>query len=141
MFLYDIFLIFKRKKMVGYGAEDENFVVELTYNYSVGAYHLGNDFISMNVKSTASLDRAESNPERWNLQTDSNGQKFVLAPGGYKFILEKSEAGDILSKVTLASSDLEKSVNYWSDLLQMKILERSDANVLMSFADDQVPWS
>lgn len=30
--------------MVGYGPEDSHFVVELTYNYGIGAYKLGNDF-------------------------------------------------------------------------------------------------
>ena len=29
--------------MVGYGSEDDHFVVELTYNYSVRDYKLGND--------------------------------------------------------------------------------------------------
>ncbi|KAG7253223.1 hypothetical protein CRUP_027404 [Coryphaenoides rupestris] len=30
--------------MVGFGPEDDHFVAELTYNYGVGEYHLGNDF-------------------------------------------------------------------------------------------------
>lgn len=30
--------------MVGYGAEDDHFVCELTYNYGLGSYALGNDF-------------------------------------------------------------------------------------------------
>lgn len=30
--------------MIGYGPEDNHFVVELTYNYGIGAYQLGNDF-------------------------------------------------------------------------------------------------
>ena len=32
------------KSMVGYGPEDNHFVVELTYNYGLGSYQLGNDF-------------------------------------------------------------------------------------------------
>ena len=32
------------KTMVGYGPEDDHFVVELTYNYAVRDYKLGNDF-------------------------------------------------------------------------------------------------
>ena len=32
------------KSMVGYGPEDDHFVVELTYNYGIGSYRLGNDF-------------------------------------------------------------------------------------------------
>jgi len=30
--------------MIGYGAEDSHFVLELTYNYGIGSYQLGNDF-------------------------------------------------------------------------------------------------
>lgn len=33
------------KTMVGYGAEDDHFVAELTYNYGVGEYRLGSDFL------------------------------------------------------------------------------------------------
>jgi len=32
------------KSMIGYGAEDKHFVLELTYNYGIGSYQLGNDF-------------------------------------------------------------------------------------------------
>lgn len=31
--------------MVGFGPEDDHFVAELTYNYGVGEYRLGNDFL------------------------------------------------------------------------------------------------
>ncbi len=30
--------------MVGYGPEDDHFVLELTYNYGIKHYRLGNDF-------------------------------------------------------------------------------------------------
>jgi hypothetical protein len=30
--------------MAGYGPEDDHFVVELTYNYGIKEYKLGNDF-------------------------------------------------------------------------------------------------
>uniref|UniRef100_H9GMU0 Glyoxalase domain containing 4 n=1 Tax=Anolis carolinensis TaxID=28377 RepID=H9GMU0_ANOCA len=33
------------KTMVGFGPEDSHFVAELTYNYGVGRYRLGNDFL------------------------------------------------------------------------------------------------
>ena len=36
--------------MVGYGPEDDHFVVELTYNYGIKEYKLGNDFqVSLSV--------------------------------------------------------------------------------------------
>ena len=31
--------------MAGYGAEDDHFVMELTYNYGIKEYKLGNDFL------------------------------------------------------------------------------------------------
>ena len=39
------------KTMVGYGPEDSHFVVELTYNYNISSYKLGNDF-QVNVSCT-----------------------------------------------------------------------------------------
>ena len=109
--------------------------------FSVGSYQLGNDFKSLTVKSSEALGRAESNPERWQLQTDpASGQKFVLAPGGFKFILEKSEDVSQLCKVTLASSNLDKSVKYWNELLQMEALERDETKVLLSFGANQVKF-
>ena len=30
--------------MAGYGPEDDHFVVELTYNYGIKEYKIGNDF-------------------------------------------------------------------------------------------------
>ncbi len=36
--------------MIGYGAEDSHFVAELTYNYGVGEYKLGNDFLGVTIK-------------------------------------------------------------------------------------------
>ncbi len=32
------------KSMIGYGPEDYNFVLELTYNYGIKHYTKGNDF-------------------------------------------------------------------------------------------------
>lgn len=105
----------------------------------MGSYQLGNDFKSLTVKSSSALARAESNPDRWQLKTDeATGQKYVLAPGGYKFILEKSDSGDQLSKVSLAASDLDQSIKYWNDLLQMGVQEKADNKVLLSFGADQV---
>lgn len=42
--------------MVGFGPEDDHFVAELTYNYGVGEYQLGNDFL---VGESSSANFAE----------------------------------------------------------------------------------
>lgn len=43
-------------------------------------------------------------------------------------------------KVTLGVSDLQKSVNYWSGLLGMKIYEKDEGKqrALLGYADNQV---
>ena len=41
--------------MIGYGAEDTHFVCELTYNYGIGDYAIGNDFVVTSVIYLAKL--------------------------------------------------------------------------------------
>ncbi len=48
--------------MVGYGAEDTHFVVELTYNYGVKSYQVGNDFLFLRVRSRDCYARADEFP-------------------------------------------------------------------------------
>lgn len=47
---------------------------------------------------------------------------------------------DPVLKVTLAVSDLQKSLNYWSNLLGMKIYEKDEKEqrALLGYADNQV---
>ena len=47
---------------------------------------------------------------------------------------------DPVLKVTLAVSDLQKSLNYWSNLLGMKIYEEDEREqrALLGYADNQV---
>lgn len=47
---------------------------------------------------------------------------------------------DPVLKVTLAVSDLQKSLNYWSHLLGMKIYEKDEEKqrALLGYADNQV---
>ncbi|XP_065709451.1 glyoxalase domain-containing protein 4 [Patagioenas fasciata] len=127
------------KTMVGYGPEDNHFVAELTYNYGVGEYRLGNDFLGITLVSS----RAVSNAKKlgWPLKEVTTGIFEAEAPGGYKFYLEDKEQlkQDPVLKVTLGVSDLQKSVNYWSGLLGMKIYEKDEAKqrALLGYADNQ----
>ncbi|XP_046549316.1 glyoxalase domain-containing protein 4-like [Haliotis rubra] len=123
------------KSMVGYGPEDNHFVVELTYNYGVGSYKVGNDFRGLTVSSAAILDRARKN--NYPISTE-DGQIFLLAPDGYKFnIISEDVQGDPVSKVTLASSDLQKSVDFWSKLAGMKVYSQTETTAVLGFGDNQ----
>lgn len=120
--------------MVGYGPEDTHFVVELTYNYSVKSYEKGNDFIGITVRSKEALERAKE--QNWPILPGN----VLEAPGGYKFfILDEKQPTDTdpVVKVTLASSNLQKTIDYWNGLLGLRIFEKTEKNVLFGFNDNE----
>lgn len=127
------------KTMVGYGPEDNHFVAELTYNYGIGEYRLGNDFLGITLVSSQAVSNAKK--MGWPLKEVTAGVFETEAPGGYKFYLEDKEQKkkDPVLKVTLGVSDLHKSVNYWSHLLGMKIYEKDEEKqrALLGYADNQ----
>nr|XP_041575917.1 glyoxalase domain-containing protein 4 isoform X1 [Taeniopygia guttata] len=127
------------KTMVGYGPEDNHFVAELTYNYGIGEYRLGNDFLGITLVSSQAVSNAKK--MGWPLKEVTSGVFEAEAPGGYKFYLEDKEQPkqDPVWKVTLGVSNLQKSVSYWSGLLGMKIYEKDEGNqrALLGYADNQ----
>ncbi|XP_045785872.1 glyoxalase domain-containing protein 4 isoform X2 [Maniola jurtina] len=123
--------------MIGYGPEDTHFVVELTYNYGITHYEQGNDFLGLTIQSSESLKRAAA--MNWPIK-EQNSLKYVEAPGGYKFyIIDKPQPvdKDPVVKVSLASSNLARSIAYWNGLLTLKIFEKTDKSVLLGFSEDQ----
>ncbi|XP_043574145.1 glyoxalase domain-containing protein 4 [Chiloscyllium plagiosum] len=127
------------KTMMGYGPEDSHFVSELTYNYGIGGYRKGNDFLGITIQSSEAVSNAKK--QGWALTEDKDGVFVTEDPGGFKFILVNKEQpkADPVLKVTLAVSDLQRSIDYWSNLLGMKVYEKDDAKkqVLLGYADDQ----
>ncbi|RZF35509.1 hypothetical protein LSTR_LSTR010200 [Laodelphax striatellus] len=125
------------KTMIGYGPEDSHFVLELTYNYNVNSYILGNDFQGITIKSKEALERAKAS--NWEIEND-NGVNVLKAPGGYKFfVVDESQPSnkDPVEKVTLASSNLSNTIKYWNGILGMKIVSQRDKSVLLSFGENQ----
>lgn len=68
--------------MIGYGPEDTHFVIELTYNYGIKNYEVGNDFQGITIRSKNVIERAKKN--NWPI-TEENGVSVLQAPGGYKY--------------------------------------------------------
>ncbi|XP_077579126.1 glyoxalase domain-containing protein 4 [Stigmatopora nigra] len=128
------------KTMIGFGSEDDHFVAELTYNYGVADYQLGNDFLGLTLRSS----RAISNAHRlgWRITSVGENLYLILAPGGYRFYLVDEDEPlltDPVQKVCLGVSDLLKSTHYWSALLGMKVMEKNEdkKTVLLGFGDSQ----
>ncbi|KAF7989990.1 hypothetical protein HCN44_008664 [Aphidius gifuensis] len=125
------------KTMIGYGPEDSHFVIELTYNYGIKSYELGNDFQGITIRSSDVIERAKKN--NWPISYD-NDIAVLQAPGGYKYYVinqPQSDNKDPVEKVTLSSSNLDKSIAYWKDLLAMKVYDQNDSKVVLGYGDNQ----
>ncbi|XP_017771030.1 PREDICTED: glyoxalase domain-containing protein 4 [Nicrophorus vespilloides] len=120
------------KTMIGYGPEDNHFVVELTYNYPIKSYETGNDFIGIAVRSREALVRAKQ--LNWPILPGN----VLEAPGGYKFfIIDELQPTDKdpVEKVILASSNLQRSLDYWNNLLGLKVFEQSERSAVLGFKE------
>ena len=111
------------KTMVGYGPEDDHFVVELTYNYGIDKYKLGNDFQGITIASTGIAQQAKASG---HAVEETNGIIRLEAPDGYPIFVDANKeaaAGteeDPVQSVAIACSSLEASLAFWRDLLGMK---------------------
>ncbi|XP_047017107.1 glyoxalase domain-containing protein 4 isoform X1 [Ictalurus punctatus] len=92
---------------------------------------------------TIQSSQAVSNAKKigWPLTEVGEALYLTEAPGGYRFyLLDKDQPDcDPVQKITLAVSDLQRSVHYWSSLLGMKMMEKCEEkkSVLMGFSDSQ----
>uniref|UniRef100_A0A6P7FX40 Glyoxalase domain-containing protein 4 n=1 Tax=Diabrotica virgifera virgifera TaxID=50390 RepID=A0A6P7FX40_DIAVI len=122
------------KTMVGYGEEDNHFVIELTYNYGITNYKKGNDFEKITIKSNEALERAKE--QNWPVE---NGN-ILVAPGGYRFqIVDEPQPSDRdpMDSVTLNVSNLKKSIEYWNGILGLKIFKTNDKSALLGFKENE----
>jgi len=125
------------KTMVGYGPEDSHFVVELTYNYDISGYKLGNDFQGITIQSREALDRAR---EAGYTRFEENGRTSVYAPGGYKFYIvdaPQPQDKDPVVGVAVGVSQLAASLDYWTRLLGMEKVEEAPGSATVTYGDNQ----
>lgn len=110
------------KTMIGYGPEDDNFVLELTYNYTIGSYNLGNDLRYIKIGMEQSLYDQVIQYEGVNKTI----QPITLkSPDGYQFQLVTSKQNHI-QEICLSSTNLKNSLTYWVDLLGMHQVDGSN---------------
>uniref|UniRef100_A0A1L8E1U6 Putative glyoxalase n=1 Tax=Nyssomyia neivai TaxID=330878 RepID=A0A1L8E1U6_9DIPT len=124
------------KTMIGYGPESDFFVVELTYNYGVKSYELGNDFGGMTISDKEILSRAQN----LNYTIGKDGERDVLlSPDGYKFFIDSEDSAttDKVSKVTLHCTNLKRSLDYWNGVLEMGIVSQGDKEAVLTYGSTQ----
>ena len=110
--------------------------MELTYNYGIGEYELGNAFRGITIKSSEAIKRAkeaglaaEKGPEE--------GSVTIKSPDGYPFLLldetQPMDGSDPVQKVSVSVSDVKKSTGYWSNLLGMAIVKDGENGVSLRY--------
>jgi len=113
--------------MVGYGPEDDHFVAELTYNYSVRDYERGNSHIATLINSKELFEKFKNE--------SSSDHVTISSPSGYNFrIFNRDGKPGAGGGVLLASSDLEKTKRFWTNVAQLSVAENCDKSVSFNYS-------
>jgi len=74
--------------MIGYGEEDDNYVLELTYNYGIKTYRHGNEFPGITLVSPEAISRIG----KYNYPSMLvDGYQVITSPCGYTFRIKCDE--------------------------------------------------
>ncbi|KAJ1377574.1 Vicinal oxygen chelate [Sesbania bispinosa] len=120
---------------LGYGPEDSNFTVELTYNYGMDNYGIGTGFghfgiVAEDVAKTVDLIKAKGGKvtrEAGPVKGDTTVTASIEDPDGYKFeLLEGRLTPEPLCQVMLRVGDLDRAVAFYQKALGMKLLSKRD---------------
>uniref|UniRef100_A0A0N5B2E8 Glyoxalase domain-containing protein 4 n=1 Tax=Strongyloides papillosus TaxID=174720 RepID=A0A0N5B2E8_STREA len=120
------------KTMIGYGDEKDHFVLELTYNYTVGGYKKGNDFGGIFIKSDDVFNRLKD-------EVKGNEKEVHLKdPDGYDFFISPGSEKTPIYQVAINVKDMEDSIKFWRELIGMKELAKDNAgDVILAFGNEQ----
>jgi len=137
---------------LGYGPEETNFAIELTYNYGVDKYKIGTGFGHIgiavdNVVKVVDLINAKGGKlirKVGSVNGDNSITACIEDPNGYPFeILEKkTPSPEPLRQVMLRVGDLDRSTKYYENAFGMKLLQRQDypdykyTTATMSYGDE-----
>lgn len=120
---------------LGFGPEETNFVVELTYNYGVDSYKLGTGFghfgIAVeDVYKAVDLIKAKGGKVTREPGPVKGGKTviaFVEDPDGYKFeLIERGPTPEPLCQVMLRVGDLDRAINFYEKAFGMELLRKRD---------------
>ena len=123
------------KTMVGYGAEDENYALELTYNYGVEKYERGEGLQRFIIRiphggAAQALARAES------LGYGSH-DGVVTGPDGYRYELLGEDSSDgrpePFEMIVLRASDPSALADWYASTLGMRVVAHDHEAVTMTF--------
>lgn len=120
---------------LGFGPEDTNFALELTYNYGIDKYDIGEGFghfaianedvykLADNIKSKGGKITREPGP----VKGGSTVIAFAQDPDGYLFeLIQRGPTPEPLCQVMLRVGDLERSIKFYEKALGMSLLRKKD---------------
>ncbi|CAI9755687.1 unnamed protein product [Fraxinus pennsylvanica] len=120
---------------LGYGPEDSNFTVELTYNYGVDKYDIGTGFGHFGIAVEDVAKRVELIKTKVGKVTREPGPvkggstviAFVEDPDGYKFeLIERRPTREPLCQVMLRVGDLDRAIDFYRKGFGMELLRKRD---------------
>ncbi|CAK8568860.1 unnamed protein product [Lathyrus sativus] len=120
---------------LGYGPEDSNFTVELTYNYGVDKYDIGTGFghfgvVAQDVAKTVDIVKEKGGKvtrEPGRVKGGSIVTASVEDPSGYRFeLLERRLTREPLCQVMLRVGDLDRVIAFYEKAVGMKLLRKID---------------
>ncbi|XLT45433.1 hypothetical protein HN873_038037 [Arachis hypogaea] len=97
---------------LGYGPEDSNFTVELTYNYGVDKYDIGNEFGHLGVVVEDAAKVVDL--------IKAKGGKVIKEPGPVK------GGSTVTSFIQDPDGDLDHAIVFYQKAIGMKLLHRKD---------------
>lgn len=119
------------KTIASYGDEHSYFSFELNYNYDVKGYTYGNDFSSITIHNRQAVANAKKYFDQAKIKSD-NESLIISSPDGHRVILIDKDVEnnqDPVKCLSLNVSDLNKSIDYYTRLLNMNIdEEQKDKN-------------
>ncbi|KAJ0568787.1 putative lactoylglutathione lyase [Helianthus annuus] len=120
---------------LGFGPEESNFAVELTYNYGVDKYDIGTGFGHFAIATTDVYKLAEDIKAKGGTITREPGPvkggtsviAFAKDPDGYLFeLIERPSTPEPLCQVMLRVGDLDRSIKFYERALGMKLCRKID---------------
>ncbi|KAJ7946300.1 Lactoylglutathione lyase [Quillaja saponaria] len=120
---------------LGFGPEETNFVVELTYNYGVTSYDIGTGFGHFGIATPDVYKLVEDirakggniTREPGPVQGGSAVIAFVKDPDGYTFaLIQRGATRDPFSQVMLRVGDLDRAIKFYEKALGLRLLKKVD---------------
>ncbi|ODM96154.1 Glyoxalase domain-containing protein 4 [Orchesella cincta] len=122
------------KTMLGYGPEDNHFVLELTYNYGIGSYRKSNelrsiDILKKDLKPVLASGGIMERIKRDGLEMNA----CTVECEDYRVRVFENKAVNKIDRVVLATTNMTRTMEFWNGALGMS----KDKDSCLSYSSEQ----